>query len=89
MCQGERPQEEKRADSGERAPQDVEEDDLYVMPVVQNRAAQLAPADAENHENQAMEDDNQYDGMEPQQAELRRSSCRRQPPVRLGSWTYF
>ena len=28
---GERPQEEKRADSGERAPQDVEEDEIYDM----------------------------------------------------------
>ena len=31
----ERPQEEKRVDSGERAPQGVEEDEVYDMPVVQ------------------------------------------------------
>lgn len=72
---------------------------MYDMPVVQNRAAQLAPAEPENHEpagdnheNPAMEDDNQDDGMEPQQAEqvpLCCSSRRRQPPERLGSWTYF
>ena len=98
---GEMLQEEEKADSGERrAPQD-EEDEMYGMLEVQNRAAQLAPADTENqepvgdnHENPAMEDDIQDDDMEPQQVEqvplhVRRSSRKRQPPERLGSWTYF
>ena len=70
------------------------EDEIYDMRVVRNRTAQLAPADTENQEpvgdnreNPAMEDD----VMEPQEVEqvpLHCSSHIRQPPERLGSWTY-
>eukprot|EP00731_Ephydatia_muelleri_P008911 Em0004g1249a len=82
-------------------PHDVNEEmyDLVVVP--QNQAAQLAPADEETqqpvehyHEDPVEEVGEQDDGddTEPHQVEqvpLRRSSRSRQPPERLGSWTYF
>ena len=82
-------------------PHDVNEEMYDMVVVPQNQAAQLAPADEEtqepvkhNHEDPVEEVGEQDDGddTEPQQVEqvpLRRSSRSRQPPERLGSWTYF
>ncbi|KAL5468771.1 hypothetical protein EMCRGX_G029887 [Ephydatia muelleri] len=85
----------------ELSPHDVNEEMYDMVVVPQNQAAQLAPADEEtqepveyNHEDPVDEVGEQDDGddTEPQQVEqvpLRCSSHRRQPPERLGSWTYF
>ena len=82
-------------------PHDVNEEMYDMVVVPQNQAAQLAPADEETqqpveyyHEDPVEEVGEQDDGddTEPQQVEqvpLRRSSRSRQPPERLGSWTYF
>ena len=85
-------------------PHDVNEEMYNMVVVPQNQAAQLALrcyADEETqqpvehyHEDPVEEVGEQDDGddTEPQQVEqvpLRRSSRSRQPPERLGSWTYF
>ena len=90
-----------RKDINSCTPHDVNEEMYDMVVVPQNQAAQLAPADEEtqepvehNHEDPVDEVGEQDDGddTEPQQVEqvpLRCSSHRRQPPERLGSWTYF